>query len=88
MTTPPTTLASLVDLLLRYVNALIPFLLAVVFVVVVWKLVTAWVIHADDPEKQKEGRMVALVAVLVFVVMAIAWGLVELVRSSLFQSGS
>lgn len=80
----PTTFAGLVDLFLRFINLLIPFLLAVVFLVVVWKLFDAWVLHADDSGMQEEGRSLAIVAVIVFVLMLSAWGIVAMIRSSFF----
>jgi hypothetical protein len=80
----PTTFAGLVDFFLRFINYLIPFLFAVVFLVVMWKLFDAWVLHADDSGKQEAGRSLAIVAVIVFVLMLSAWGIVAMIRSSLF----
>jgi hypothetical protein len=83
-TPTPTTFAQLVDLFLRFINYLVPLLFAVVFVYVIWKLIDAWVINAGDEKKQAEGRTLALVAVIVFVLMLSTWGIVTLVRNSLF----
>jgi len=80
----PTTFAQLVDMVLLFINYLIPLLFGVVFVFVVWKLIDAWVLHAGDEKKQAEGRTLAFVAVIVFVLMLSAWGIVSMVRASLF----
>jgi len=80
----PTTFAELVQLVLLFINYLIPLLFAVVFVVIVWKLFHAWVINADDPGKQEEGRTLVLVAVIVLVLMFSTWGIIAMLRSSLF----
>ncbi len=80
----PTTFAGLVDLFLLFINYLIPFLFAVVFVVLVWKLFNAWVLNAGDPGKQEEGRSLAITAVIVFVLMLSAWGIIAMIRSSFF----
>jgi hypothetical protein len=80
----PTTFSELVGLVLLFINYLIPFLFAVVFVIVVWKLFRLWVLEAADPAAQAEGRTLALVAVIVFVLMISSWGIVILVRNTIF----
>jgi hypothetical protein len=80
----PTTFAQLVAFILMYIGYLIPFMLGVVFVIIVWKIFNAWVLNADDPDKQAEGRTLAITAVIVFVIMISAWGIVALLRRSLF----
>lgn len=80
----PTTLAELVNLFLTFINYLIPFLFAVIFVFVIWKIVDAWVINAGDEKKVAEGKTLVLVAILVFVLMLSTWGIVAMLRSSFF----
>lgn len=80
----PTTFAELVNLFLTFINYLIPFLFAVIFVFVIWKIVDAWVINAGDEKKVAEGKTLVLVAILVFVLMLSTWGIVAMLRSSFF----
>lgn len=82
----PTTFAELVSLFLTFINYLIPFLFAVIFVFVIWKIVDAWVINAGDEKKVAEGKTLILVAVLVFVLMLSTWGIIAMLRASFFAS--
>jgi hypothetical protein len=80
----PTSFKALVDGLLGLVNLIIPAIMAVVFVVLAWKIFDAWVVHADDEKKQSDGKQIALTAVLVFVVLIAVWGIVFMIRQSIF----
>lgn len=84
MPRPPQTFQQLVAFFLDFINYLIPFLLGLIFLYVIWKLIDAWVIHADDTKKQEEGKSYAIVGVIVFVLMLSTWGLVSLVREFIF----
>jgi len=83
-TSPPTTLSELVDLLLSFINLLIPLLITLTSLVIVWKIVDAWVIHAGDEVKRGEGKVTALTGVVVIVIMLCIWGIIALLRSSIF----
>ena len=80
----PTTFQELVSFFLQFINYLIPFLFAVLFVYIIWKLIDAWVIHAGEADKQAEGRTLLLVSIIVLVLMFSTWGLIALVRQSIF----
>lgn len=80
----PTTFAELVKFFLQFINYLIPFLFAVIFVYIIWKLIHAWVLNAGDETKQAEGRTLVLVSVIVLVLMLSTWGIIYLLRTSLF----
>lgn len=80
----PTTFKGLVGLVIDFINILIPALFAVLFVFIVWKIIDAWVINAGDEKKQEEGRRLVVVAVLVFVLMISAWGIVAMIKQSIF----
>jgi hypothetical protein len=83
MTSTPTTFAELVDFAIGFINILITFLFALAFLVLVWKMVDAWVIHAADASKREEGRSVAITSALVMVVMLSIWGILAILRNSL-----
>lgn len=84
MATTPTTLKGLVDGLLDLVNLAIPLILAVVFVIMAWKLFDAWILNADNETKRDEGKKIALTGVLVLVVIVSVWGIVVMIKSSIF----
>lgn len=81
---PPTTYSALVDRILELINIAIPLILGFLFLYLIWKIIDAWVINAGDENKREEGRQYAVAAVVVFVVMSIAWGIVAMLRSSIF----
>lgn len=80
----PTDFKSLVAFIIDIINLLIPALFGLLFLYFVWKIIDAWVINAADEGKRKEGKQFAVVAVLVFVLMVSAWGIVALIRKSVF----
>jgi len=80
----PTTFAGLVDTFIGIINIIIPLLFTGLFLYLVWRVIENWILRADDPGAQEAGRQYATAAVLVFVVMISAWGIVSLLRSSLF----
>lgn len=80
----PTTFIGLVEGLINLINLAIPLIIAVIFLVLVWKIFDAWVINAADEKKREEGKQIALTAVLVMVVMLAVWGIVTMIKNSLF----
>ena len=84
MPTTPTTFAELVKLVLDFFNLLIPLIFTLLFVFIVWKIIDSWVINATDEGKRSEGKQMALLAVVVMVIMIIAWGIVSLISATLF----
>ena len=81
---PPTTFAQLVDVFLGLINLLIQLIFSVAFLVIVWKIVDAWVINAGDESKRAEGKATAVVGVIVLVVLVSVWGILTLLRTSIF----
>lgn len=84
MQTTPTDFAGLVNFILGFINILIPAIFGVVFLYLVVKIIDAWILHADDEKKREEGKRMMITAVIVFVVMVSAWGIVALIRNSIF----
>jgi heme/copper-type cytochrome/quinol oxidase subunit 2 len=80
----PTTFAELVDGIIGFINILIPLIFGVVFLFLVWKIFDSWVINAADEKKREEGKQYAIVASIVMVLMIIAWGVVAMIRGSIF----
>ncbi|MCA9355865.1 hypothetical protein KC865_04965 [Candidatus Kaiserbacteria bacterium] len=82
--TKPTTYKELIGSIIDIINLIIPAIFAVLFIFFIWKMIDSWIIHAGDQTKRDEGKKYALTAVIVFVVMVSAWGIVALIKNSLF----
>lgn len=80
----PSDFAELVDMFLGFISLLVPFVFSLVLLVIVWKIIDAWVIHAGDAKKVDEGKKYAVTGVLVLVVMSGIWAIVSILRSSIF----
>lgn len=80
----PTTFAGFVDIIIYLINIAIPLLFGAVFVYFIWMMIDSWVINAGDQGKREAGRRYAVSAVVVFVVMVSAWGIVSIIRNGLF----
>lgn len=84
MSSTPTTYTELVTEIIDIINYLIPAIFALAFLYFVWKIIDSWVLGAGDQNKIEEGKKYATAAVIAFVIMVSAWGIVWLIRQSLF----
>lgn len=84
MQSTPTTFQGLVDAIIGILNSFIPVLFAGVFLFVMWKVFDAWVLNADNETKREEAKGFVVIAIFVLVLMVSVWGVVGLVRQSLF----
>ena len=82
--TTPTTFGELVSFFVGIINSLVVVIFGLAFIVVMWKIIDAWIIHADNDTKREEGKMVALTGVIVMVIMASIWGILSFLKASLF----
>ena len=83
MSVPFYDFASLVGHILDILSMVIPLLFTLSLLVIIWKIVDAWVIHAGEADKVEEGKKVALIGVIVLVIMSGIWGILQLLRASL-----
>jgi hypothetical protein len=81
---PNPTFADLVNYIVELINLAVPLVFGLILVVMFWKLIDAWIINAGDQNKVAEGKQVATVGVLVLVVLSGIWGILALLRNSLF----
>ena len=72
--------ASFLDLL----GATIPLIFTLAVGIVVWKVFDAWIINADEAGKRESGKQVIVYGVIVLTIMAGIWGILALLRSTLF----
>lgn len=80
----PRDFADLVDFFLYMISLLVPLVFGLALLVIVWRIIDAWVLHAGDANKLNEGKQYALWGILVLVVMSGLWAIVAMLRSSFF----
>lgn len=80
----PTTYLEFVQLIISIINLIIPVLFGGLFIYFMWKIIDAWIIHAGDQTKRDEGKRYLSAAIIAFVIMVSAWGILALLRQSLF----
>lgn len=84
--TAPRDFKGFVDILLNIIQTLVILIFSLTFLAIMWGLVRGWIIHGGDTDKIEEGRNVIFVGVIVFVIMSSVWGVLALLRASLFGS--
>ena len=68
--------------ILVFNQLLVAAIFTITFLVVVWKIVDAWILKGGDPEAIKKGKKTLIIAVIVLVVMSGLWGILGLLISS------
>ncbi len=76
--------ADVVSIVVSLINVIIPAIIALILLFVVWKAIDTWVINAGDEKKISEGKQLIFTSILVMVVISSVWGIVALMRNSLF----
>lgn len=80
----PQSFAELVSEFLYLISLIIPLIFALTFLFIAWKIIDAWILNGGDESKVQEGKQTALIGILVLVVMSSIWGILALLRSSIF----
>lgn len=80
----PSNFAELVGQFIDILSLVIPFLFGLSLLVIIWKIVDAWIINAGDTAKIEEGRNVALWGIIVLVIMSGIWAILRILRVSVF----
>jgi len=87
--TTPSNFAELVWQIIGILGLVIPLIFSVTLLVIIWKILDTWIINVGqggDTKKVEEGKQYVVVGMLVLVVMSGIWGLLRLLRASLFGS--
>ncbi len=74
----------IVAIFVNLINATIPVVIALILLFVVWKMIDTWVLNAGDEKKVSEGKQFIVTSIIVVVVILSVWGIVALLRNSLF----
>lgn len=80
-------MSSFSDLVAKFIEIIalaIPLLFALTSLVIIWKVIDAWIIHGGDQTKIDEGKQTVFVGVIALVVMSGIWGILSILQSSLF----
>lgn len=80
----PHTFSQLVGQFIGLLSLLIPLIFALSLLVIVWKIIDTWIINAGDTTKIKEGKQFVVVGVIALVIMSGIWGILRILRASLF----
>lgn len=80
----PTDFESFVNVIVSFINLLIPLLFAVVFLYLMWKIIDAWILNVGDETKRSDGKKYVIAAVIAFFVMLSAWGIIAIIRNAIF----
>lgn len=76
--------SDLVGTFIGIITLVIPVIFALTFLVIVWRVIDAWIIHAGDANKIDDGKNTILVGIIALVVMSGIWGILYILQSSLF----
>lgn len=77
----PTDFKSLVSLFISILDKFVVAVFALTFLVFVWGIVKAWIIHSDDPKEVENGKKIVFATILALVIMLSVWGIVALLQS-------
>lgn len=81
---PPNNFSELVADLIYLISLVIPLIFTLTLLVIVWKVIDAWILNGGDTTKVEEGKQTVLIGVIALVVMSGIWGILALLRGSLF----
>lgn len=70
-------------MLIGLISSIIPLIFGLTLVVIVWKVIDAWVLNSADDTKISEGKKTVLIGLIVLVVMTGIWGILAVLQSSL-----
>lgn len=84
MSDTPRNFAELVDFFIGFLSLVIPLIFTLSLLFIIWKIVDSWILNSDNTTKVDEGKQYALWGVLVLVVMSAIWGILALLRGSIF----
>ena len=79
----PSNFKDLVGVFLTLINGLIPVIFTLTFAVLVFFVIKDWVM-VGSPESIEHGKQRLLIGLIVLAVMSGVWGLVAILKASLF----
>jgi hypothetical protein len=83
MGSTPTNFTELVQLLIGFINLLVPVLFALTILYLSWGIIKAWIINGGDQGSVDDGKKIALAGVVALVFMVGIWGILAVLQRSL-----
>jgi len=80
----PTSFAGLVNVVTNIIGMLVVFIFSLTFLAFMWGVIKGWIINGGDTEGVESGKKVVLVGVIALVIMSSVWGILYLLKNSLF----
>ncbi len=83
MGSTPTNFTELVQMLIGFINLLVPVLFALTILYLSWGIIKAWIINGGDQGSVDEGKKIAIAGVVALVFMVGIWGILAVLQRSL-----
>lgn len=78
------TFSMFISRILSVVDSLMVMVIALIVILFMWRLMSAWILHGGDEKEVERGKQSFLVGIVVLVCVIGLWGLVLIVRNTLF----
>ena len=78
------TFSSVVDVIVNIVAGLLALTVAVIVIVFIWRILTAWFIGGGDQKEIERGRQSVMIGLFVLVMIFSLWAIVSIVRRTFF----
>lgn len=79
-----TNFSDLVATFIDLISRLIPVIFALTLLIIIWKVVDAWIINGGEESKIEEGKSTIIAGIIALVVMSGIWGILKILQNSLF----
>ncbi len=76
--------SDLVSFFIGIIAQLVPIIFGLTLLLITWRVIDAWIIHGGDDSKIEDGKQTIIVGVIALVVMSGIWGILAILRRSLF----
>ena len=80
----PANFKELVGEFTGIINKLVLLIFTLTFFAVIWGVVKGWVLQGESEEGVENGKKVAVAGVVAFVVMGSLWGILYILKNTLF----
>ena len=81
---PNATFKDVANFVIGFINLLIPLIIGLTVLVLFWGIIQAWILNGGDEESVNKGKKLAGVGVLVLVIMFGIWGILSILKVTLF----
>lgn len=81
----PQDFKGLVGIFLNIISFIIPLIFGLAFLMFLWGITRAWILGGGDEKSVSAGKQIALAGIIGFVVMVGVWGIITLLRDSIFN---